>query len=98
MKIIIAKQSGRDRKEYIVANSIESFAHDKNPYNGTDETRIYFFHGDKIVIDGDQTKEISEFMATDDNSGILNLVKDEDRKSFWDKINGEKPLTFKEGE
>ena len=89
MKIIIAKQSGLDRTVFINANRISSFHSSENQYDGRIETKIYFAEG-KCEIEGDKTEELCGFMASDDESGILNLVQEDERKSYWRKHEGSK--------
>lgn len=85
MKIIIAKRSGLDEVAYVNASRINSFLMAKNPYDGRIETKIYFDQG-KCEIEGDLTIRIAEFMASDDDCGILDLTGCMNKeKSYWSK-------------
>lgn len=87
MKIIIAKRSGLDEIAYVNASRINSFLMAKNQYDGRIETKIYFDQG-KCEIEGDLTLRIAEFMASDDDCGILDLTGGmKEQKSYWNKEN-----------
>jgi len=85
MKIIIAKRSGLQEIAYVNASRINSFLASKNPYDGRIETKIYFDEG-KCEVEGDLTQRIAEFMASDDDCGMLDLTGgDVKGKSYWEK-------------
>ena len=87
MKIIIAKRIGKERPAYINANKVNSFLADVNA-DGELITKIYFSEG-KCEIEGDHTKKIMNFLMSDDDSGSLNLLFD-NNGSYWSKRSGEK--------
>ncbi len=78
MKIVIAKRSGLDTVVYINASRINSFHACENPYDGRQETKIYFTEG-KCEIEGDKTQDLCWFMSADNDSGILDLVNDQSK-------------------
>ncbi len=84
MKIIVARRSGTGEIAYVCAQKISSFHARKNPYDSSMETRIYLTEG-KCEIMGDRAKEICDFLASDNDSGILDLTE-EKKESVWRKL------------
>ena len=80
MKIIVAKRIGREDIAYINASRISSFIADN--YDDKAITKIYFSDS-KCEIEGDYTKQILEFMLSDEGSGLLDLTKAANEKSYW---------------
>lgn len=96
MKIIIAKRSGYDETVYINASRINSFHAVRNPFsNDILETKIYFTEG-KCAIEGDRTEEIANFMGSESDCGILDLVKDKTKKTYWSFKGGSSNVTTAE--
>ena len=95
MKIIKAKQFGKDRIAYINADRIDSFHAVYDSDNDVKSTKIYIGQG-MCEIEGDKTIQIAQFMATDDNCGFLDLVGVENsayRKAHERFVKGEKDGT-----
>ena len=86
MKIVIAKDtSSNKRKVFINASTIESFHTRKNEDADEIETKIYFAQGVACVISGDRTEDICDFIATENDYGILDLTDEPEKKPFWER-------------
>lgn len=85
MKIIIAKRNGVEGVAYINASRINSFHSSTSVEENRPMTKIYFDQG-KCEIEGDFTQRIAEFMASDDDCGMIDLTGGGMKeKSYWGK-------------
>lgn len=94
MKIVVAKKCETGEVVFINANRIESFFAREYKDDNSVWTKIFFSQATKCEVIGDKTREIAEFMMQDGDSGILDLVNVDEKKSYWCKKgsnnNGEK--------
>jgi len=72
MKLIKAKQSGKDRPVYINVDNICLFYSDQ--YDGAYKTKIYFNEG-RCEIEGNHAEAIEKFI-TEYPSGLYDLTED----------------------